>query len=379
MSGRAMSTLGPAIPIGRLARAGSRFWRWWIAELAACIPAGLRRQFGPKSRRLLVACENGAGELIRISGGRPMPLGRLDLSPSAPAAIPEALSRALRRGTVARVLGRGPYRIDIRLTASQALRTVITLPDAVIHDLDRVLAFELDRRTPFAAPEVHFGYRIEAREPAGMIRVALVVVPRRVVATATDALRRLGAKAKEVEVAGVNDEAPIALRMGESGARPPRKQRRLLRIGTVLMVLLAVAAALPQLKQREATIDTLRRDATALQAQAKEAEKVRDRIARLQTERQYLAARRGRDVSLNGVLNQLSKLLPDDTWLVRVHISSDRIVLAGYSGASSNLIRLLAESKLVEAPRFASPVVRDDQLKRESFTITATLPTGGRK
>ena len=59
-------------------------------------------------------------------------------------------------------------------------RTLSTsLPIAAEDNLRQVLAFEMDRQTPFKADQVYFDYRLGEREAAARnLQVELIVVPR---------------------------------------------------------------------------------------------------------------------------------------------------------------------------------------------------------
>ena len=76
-------------------------------------------------------------------------------------------------------------------------------------------------------------------------------------------------------------------------------------------------------------------------------------------------------------MNELTRLLPDNTWLVRARLQGDKLVLSGYSSAASSLIGSLESSKALSQVRFSSPVTLDRRVERERFDITANvLPKG---
>src|SRR5690606_39204610 len=121
---------------GRLAG----FFAWWGRSLAAWLPQGWRRALGFNRGRLL-------------------------LRPGQ--SLPEATAT---QGDLPRWL---------LLPASAGLRRRLALPAAAGERLREVMAFEIDRQTPFAADAVAFDARVLGRGGGkGQVEAELVVVPK---------------------------------------------------------------------------------------------------------------------------------------------------------------------------------------------------------
>src|SRR5262245_36746201 len=84
-----------------------------------------------------IELRRGAGRLGDIAGGKRMQLREVD-----------ALLKRVRRAPV------------IRFERSLGLRRLLKLPVAAKSDLHQLLAFEMDRLTPFAADEVYHACRV---------------------------------------------------------------------------------------------------------------------------------------------------------------------------------------------------------------------------
>ena len=80
-----------------------------------------------------------------------------------------------------------------------------------------------------------------------------------------------------------------------------------------------------------------------------------------------------RDPVVAELLAEITRLLPDDTWIIQMGWHGDRLTLAGYSGSSSALIALLEESDLLSNVRFNSPVTVDRRLELERFNLSAKV------
>jgi Tfp pilus assembly protein PilN len=69
-------------------------------------------------------------------------------------------------------------------------------------------------------------------------------------------------------------------------------------------------------------------------------------------------------------LRELTRLIPDNTWLINLRLSKQYVNLSGMSSAASDLIPLLDKSGLLKKTEFASPIVTDAN-KLEHFKIKA--------
>jgi Tfp pilus assembly protein PilN len=72
------------------------------------------------------------------------------------------------------------------------------------------------------------------------------------------------------------------------------------------------------------------------------------------------------------LLQQLTKLLPDGTWLQELHISEDTVEINGYSNHTAELVPPLENSRYFTQVEFTAPITRDNQ-NREIFRIRMRL------
>ncbi len=62
--------------VSRLSAGVLRFWRWWLGELAGCLPGWLRAGFGQRRRHLTVTVAEGEAHFALDRGRGASPLGR---------------------------------------------------------------------------------------------------------------------------------------------------------------------------------------------------------------------------------------------------------------------------------------------------------------
>jgi Tfp pilus assembly protein PilN len=72
------------------------------------------------------------------------------------------------------------------------------------------------------------------------------------------------------------------------------------------------------------------------------------------------------------ILQQLTKLLPDGTWLQELHLSEDVVEINGYSSHAAELVPPLENSPYFTQVEFTAPITRDNQ-NREVFRIRMRL------
>ncbi|MGR8941133.1 MAG: PilN domain-containing protein, partial [Gammaproteobacteria bacterium] len=78
------------------------------------------------------------------------------------------------------------------------------------------------------------------------------------------------------------------------------------------------------------------------------------------------------------VLNELSRLIKDDTWLSYAQYSEGHLQIQGESPAASTLIGILEDSELFANARFVSPVTQDTSTGMERFQITFDITSKGK-
>ena len=162
-------------------------WSWWLGELAALVPAGMRRRLGGLRGRHVLLIDGSGGELVYETGARRELLRRIET--------------AAPRRSDGRRESRGPQTV-LRLPAEQGLRTTLTLPLAAAANLRQVVGFEIERQTPFKPSDIYFAHRIVARDAKlKTLSVELSVAPRAIVEAALQLARTRGLDVTCIELA----------------------------------------------------------------------------------------------------------------------------------------------------------------------------------
>ncbi len=326
----------------------SRVLSWWLGELAAMLPARLRDRRIQRQAVLLTAAE----AVVTRDGAE--------------------LGRFHDRRDLARALA-GP--VALRLPPGRAVRRMVPLPAAAEDNLRQVLAFEMDRQTPWAAADVVYACRVVAREPARRrIEAEMVVAPRVVVEEALALARRWGVTPDTVEA---GEAAAGGLDLLPPGSRRRRDWAGRLSAAVVALAVLGVAAAgLAGIDRRRDAARQLGAQAAALEGRAREAAELRRRLDREDADARFLASRKSAFPPMVAVIDELTRVLPDNAWIGQLEVAGGGIEVIGWSPSATEVVRRMEEAALFHHAEFRSPLLPDPGQGMERFHVAARLAGG---
>jgi len=330
------------------------------------VPASLR-PFGQTGRPALVAMAGTADvptvELFLQSRSGKTSLGQYELSSAALRQAVARVPKAKRRSPV------------LRVHPDLLLQRDVVLPLAAEQDLMRVVAYEMDRLTPFRADEVFWSCVAGRRDPArSQLHVSLTMIPRARVQPILAALQQAGFVPARIEAKGAKTSCG-AIFLGE---RRPARAWLGSRIDAAALagcgILAAVAVTLPFILQSAAwtRIDA---QIDAMKPRAMEAERLRTRIASGATTTDAIATARSQVGAPLQAIALLTEMLPDDTFLFSLSARQRSLTISGRSAAAVRLIGAMAAHPLIHNPAFTAPVIRDETNGGEMFSIRAELGT----
>jgi len=362
--------------LSRLHALACGFFDWWFGELANFVPRPLRHRLGRLGRRGSLVLALGAAEvaLTHEQGGR---VRRLAVVDPASGGARQELAAALGRGALS---WRKPP-VCLRLPADAALRNMITLPLAAETNLREVVSYELDRHTPFKAQDVHFAPRLVSRETSAQrLRVELTIMSRVAVDAALTAARGLGFKPDRVEIGGGDPTKPSSALVLEDEKPATRRFGRGFNIalGAAVVILAALSVYLP-FQTDEMRAARIESQLAEVKKKTAEVKRVTGEIAALREDGTFLVNRKRRAPNVSEILATITKVMPDETWLVEFQLSAAELQLAGFSASASNLIGFLEHTPIFRNTAFRSPVTQDPASQRERFHIAARVVSEAEK
>jgi general secretion pathway protein L len=147
---------------------------------------------------------------------------------------------------------------------------------------------------------------------------------------------------------------------------------------TLTCLLLVAVIAMPVWFEYQ-TVNALQLKADALEKDAKKVKALQTDIDAMIAETRQLIEEKSVTPEVIVMLNTLSSLIKNDTWLSYAQYSDGHLQIQGESPAASSLIAVLEASELFVNARFASPVTQDSISKLERFQITVDVAKAGGK
>ncbi|QOW22454.1 PilN domain-containing protein [Novilysobacter avium] len=361
----------------RLGRMGMRavpgvggYLVWWFRSLAAWLPPALRQALGFGRGRVLLQVDADEMQLRRQRDDALIDMARVPLPPlvARSHADGDALGSLL-----------GPRLAELprwlMLPAASSLSRRMSLPGSALERLRDVVGFEIDRQTPFTPDAVAFDASVRGRrEGDGQLDVELVVVPRQLLEDQRTALGPLASELAGIDVAGA-DGAPLGVNLL---APADRRQRRdpaaTWNIVLAVVALLAVLALMWQLlENRRSAAEALEQTIASQAESGRRAAVQRQRLGALLEGQVFLDRLRAERAPATEILDELSRRLPDSTYLEKLSINGDQLMLIGLSTKAAALIGELQGAEQWRSPALAGALQPDPESGRDRFTLTANL------
>lgn len=348
---------GYLMRISIVVRAG---WCWWIAQLIELAPASVRHSIDDARHKTYLQISG--NEVVAFIGTpeRMQETGRCELNSDT--------------ATAASILS-GNNDIVLLLPGNATLRKSITLPAAAEENLREVLAFGMDEQTPFSAEQVYYDYIITGRSSQRrQLDVELLVAPRDRMNELIESLATTGLQPDVVTTkSGADTVFDVNLLPKEQRPIRSRTTRRLnLALAALFVILTAATMVVPVQQKKQALAALQPRVAEAMQASEESARLRREIEQMTQASTRLVEMKSARPMAMH-LLDELTRITPDDTWLSRIDIRGNEIQIQGESSTAETLIRVVDSSPLFQNPQFRSPVTQVPRSERERFHLSAEL------
>jgi general secretion pathway protein L len=348
-----------------------RFFAWWGGELLSFLPASWRAALAEGRESLLLHIADGqlvlrretprgATEFAQIDLGQDVDVQRSDYQRQR-ARIDEPLLRQF-----------------FCVPGARVLRRSLSLPAAAEDNLRQVLAFEMDRQTPFKADQVYFDYVVRGRDAAGrQLAVDLAVMPRAAFDEEVAVATQLG-----IPLDGVDCWLDVAAgrRLGVNLLPAERRARRshrrlLINLGlAALAIVLALGVMARTVTNRQLAVEKMTAEVQAAADDARQVAALRKTLEETIDSANFLTQKKRATVTAVELLRDLTERLPDSTYLERLNVTEDgRVELQGLSDKSEGLIAELQKSQVLTEPAFQGVVQPDPRVKKDRFNLVAQL------
>lgn len=345
------------------------FLRWWARELAFLVPSKIRLFFRAPQAAIIIRANRQQFELSYQFGDEQKPLivvAREDLQSET---VKNLLAEARFKNAL----------IILRLASEDALVKTLNLPLAAQSNVAQVVRYELDRYSPFKAEQVYFATRVERIDTeTAQLCVQLLLSPKKILESFYSDCKTLGITPSIVEVENApNDLQNLhsAYNLLPSHLQPKVKNTARFLTGGLLTLLFLFSFSsliLPVWLEYQG-VQELEAKIAKIEKEVKAVKNLQAEMDTLREETQLLINEKTLTPPVVAILNEISALMKDDSWLAYLQYSDGQIQLQGESQAASNLLADLEASDYFANASFASPVTQDKASGLERFQITAKV------
>jgi general secretion pathway protein L len=335
------------------------FLHWWKEGLLACLPPSLVQHLVHSPKKTVVQIKDDEIVIFEEENNNIEELGRYPL-------------RTLTKEAVLSDKGTANPLV-FRLSPDVALTKTLLLPLAAEANLRQVVGFEMDRLTPFSVAKVYYAMQVLQRDTkAKRLHVQFTAVPRAHVDALLKPLLKAGLSPDIVDVAG--NSSGINLLPPEKRPRKGQLAQRLQEALLLLFLLLMVAVAMLPLWQHKRLIsDELMPKVNSAEQQAEEIFTLRGELENSLESSRFLLQKRKEIPLMVDIMRELTRILPDGTWVERLEIKGNEIQVRGQSSQASALLALVEASKLFHNATFGSPITADRRTGKDRFYLSAQI------
>lgn len=344
-----------------------QFFGWWIEELKQALPEPWQQKLQHATRRLTFEVRGNSLNLAVDENRRLGDLGELLVSPD----------KSLQKQQVEDLVGQNDMTEAPRfllIDAGRFLVKQITLPMAAESNLRQVLTFEMDRQTPFKASGVYFDWKVLERGGAGgQLSLMLYVIPRAEVDGNVEALGALGKQLSGIDIREDGRALGVNLLPLEQRHRVINRKARtnfMLAAAVVVLLVLTMTFSLYLRKHQVAELEEAIAD---VRGEANQVARIRTQIEGASEAAGFLATRRAESPLAVELLADVTRILPDDTYLDRLVINKTSVQMQGKSQNAQRLIELVNESTYFDDAAFRGSTRLDARTGLEIFEVNAQV------
>ena len=353
---------------GGLRRTG-KFLRWWGNELLGLLPEKWRSRVH-QSRHIVVgqfAGQAGGWRVLLVEEGGQKTLLEIEAD----------RDQELTRGEASSLFNHDDYRSLERIylvPEDDVLKKTLRLPAATEGNLDQALRFEMDRHTPFRAEDVYADYVVVDRHNANNeIEVELVLIPRDELQHQHEQMQALGLLVHRASIGPVEQPLDINLlpQQWQAEKHNERAQFNWALAGALVAVL--VACMVGSIWLHDQRLDRLEERQQVVRQEAQAVAGLKRALEDRVESAQFLTQKRLTTPALIETLKEITRVLPDDTYLQSLQLENSRLLLYGYTDRAERLLELVNSADGISEASFARATQADARTGKDQFTLAAQV------
>lgn len=263
--------------------------------------------------------------------------------------------------------------VEISFAADQSISQKLVLPQQPDEVLRAIVRNKVESLAPWPLAQCLYGMRVSALPGNTQhVSVEVAVVSRAMLDELAATLRQSGTEVKALSVL-LPDGQSLAIELGGDDVRRGVRRRAvgLARIAAAA-VLLLTGVGLFLIYRTSAEASRLERETATLMASLRPGGTPAGETPLLSAANRLFDARRDR-LPVVAVLDEVSKLLPDNVYLVAFALDGDQLNIKGRGTGVPGLIQILEASPDFQGVNFAAATELDQNSNTDAFSLIATL------
>ncbi|MCF7970025.1 MAG: PilN domain-containing protein [Methylococcaceae bacterium] len=347
----------------------TRFFKWWGQELRFLVPQKIYDAFKAKGS-LVVQIKDSRAIVSYVYGERNELLGEFDVN-----ALAEEELQSLIQGNA----NYSDAKVVLRMPEHLSVIQDIILPAAAESNLEQVIAYELNRYTPFTKEQVYYAYiKRDSESNKVQLAIRLVLVKKSTLDAMYEQCIRLGLKPtfadSAMQIVDLGQASSVYNLLPKNLCLQADKKPLFIMLGSLFVALaLFITLLVLPLKIGSAGLEKLKQHARHAETSALEIEDSKKAIDYLYSSTQQVIDNKNTAPSMIEVINTVSKILNDDTWVSQMYYINKTLQITGQSGNASSLIASLEQMPIFYNVKFTSPVTKDMSSGLERFQISTEV------
>jgi general secretion pathway protein L len=345
----------------------------WIGLVAEAMVAAIHRIRAQQQVQLLETGPNSFALRIASKPQQPAPPEfHFELRDDEPSRAVPADWKAALRGS----------RLEVVLGASRFLFRPLDLPKRAADFLDAMIRSQIDRLTPWSANDAVFSWTAPVEASNDRIDLTVIAAPKAKINPLIRFAEDCGAGSVILYAAPEGFYAATDHRPATDGGIKLFEQRMrgsldAARVGRILTVVLLATAVAAMLSLGAASVVGSGLEAQQRQLSGKIAERrsaMRLRLTASGDSAQDLLVRHKHTTPASVmVLDALSQILPDNTYVTELRIEKDKLQIVGITQDAPSLVKLIEQSPHFTRATFFAPTTRSAGDPGERFHVEALI------
>lgn len=358
---------------GSLGEGAQRFWAWYKNEFFAFFSQPTLAWLLDRGERKLVIRSDDSGFCKSCTLFGPQDKAGMDVDPS------EVAASSLTGILAARAISREAAVIILELPEDRFFVRRFDVPISARANLPRLLKAEIERKTPFQLKDVFWGHVAQGDAQGAKLHVEQWILRKDVVERA---LSNTGLSIGEFDLVRPGVEKPgdldlPVINLGRNVHAVNWFHRIAITLGVVTGALVVAGTAITIWRQSQVDFELESRLAE-MSARAARVREIADRATGEGNLLINLRHERESAPSFADVWEEISRLLPDGTYITELRVSEkkvgERVVdISGFSDSAVGLPVLFDRSPLFAEAALNSAITLDLREKRERFSLQAKI------